>query len=371
LKTKMVNWFKEHKRMRVILPSVVMMLALVAAMLPVYADALTYLDVTGTYDVSSRAVPRYMDNTRHPTTQFGELTITTQTGKAITVATLECLGADIALTGLVGPGTVPTIVLAGTDSDGTVTSIQGKVKADATGLAAASISGRIMTYVTSDGERKTNAGTGTAVISAAAYHSEPLSALITQGAGAGSVGIQLNHPVNRLTLRNLATLKAGQLGFWFNLESAKTPGPYIGLRFAPAGTADTDLFPAVDVGHVDITVMPYQSLTGAGAWVECDLTSASGRAIYYGNDPTDETAFSWEEEAGNYTLADMEALINAETAMTAGGDNASDWVLTTVYIVLYEAGVKTCYVDDITAGGQVYTLEPNSYFSNFKATIQD
>ncbi|MBU1067885.1 hypothetical protein KKE60_08865, partial [Patescibacteria group bacterium] len=264
----------------------------------------------------------------------------------------------------------PNIVLSGTDSDGTVVSIQGRVRIDRDGDVA-SLSGRIMGYVTSDGERKVNAGTGTAAISVVTQHSDPISALITQGAGAGSVGIQLNHPVNRLRLDDLATLRAGQLGFWFNLQVATAPGPMIGLRFAPEGIYDTDLFPGVDVEHVDITVMPYQPpYAGTGTWVECDLTSASGRCTYYGNDPTDQTAFSWEEEGGVYTLADVEALINAEAAMLAGNDDASEWVLTTVYIVLYEAGVRTCYVDDITVGGVLYTLEPNSYYSGFKATIQ-
>lgn len=370
MKSRMVNWFKEHKKMRAVIPTLFMMLALIATIVPVQAQVLEYPDVTGTYDVSSRTAPRYMDNARHPRIQFGTLVITTQNGKSITDATLEHIGADVALTGLVGPGDRPTIVLGGTDSDGTVVSIQARVVINRDDEVTA-IRGRMQAYVTSDGERKVNAGTGTVAISTVAYHSEPISALITQGAGAGSVGIQLNHPVNRLKLRNLANLRSGQLGFWFNLQVGETEGPYIGLRFAPAGTNDTDLFPAVDVGHVDITIMPYQApYVGTGTWVECDLTSASGRCVYYGNDPTDETAFSWEEEGGNYTLADMEALINAEAAMTAGEDSASNWVLTTAYIVLYEGGVRTCYVDDITIGGQLYTLEPNSYYTNLKAVKQ-
>ena len=178
MKRRIVNWFKEHKRMRVAIPAITMMLVLVAAMVPAYAQVLTYVDVQGTYDVSSRTRPKYMDNARHPTVQFSRLIITTQTGKAITDATLEHMGADIALTGLVGPGTRPTIVLGGTDSDGTVTSIQGRVRVDRDGDVV-SISGRNMTYVTSDGERKVNAGTGTAAISTVAYHSEPISTLIT------------------------------------------------------------------------------------------------------------------------------------------------------------------------------------------------
>ena len=346
-----------------------MALVLAITMMPVYANGtLEYLDVTGTYDVSSRAAPRYMGNTSHQTVNFGELVITTQTGKVISAATLEHMGADIALTGLVGPGLHPAIALGGTDSDGTVVAIQGRVIPDrAVPTVAASISGRIMGYVTSDGSRIVYDGNGSAAISAA-YHSEPLSTLITAGTEGGAIGLQFNRPVNKLKLRNLANLTSGQLSFWFNLQSSKTPGPYFGLRFAPAGETETGLFEAVS--HVDITVMPYQAYTGTGEWEECDLTPASGRCIYYGNDSTDQTAFSWEEEGGVYTLADMEALINAEAAMIAGEDSASDWVLTAIYIVLNEAGARTCYVDDVTIGGRVYTLEPNSYLSSFRVEKQ-
>jgi len=371
LKSRVTKWIKGHRRLAVTLLTLTMALILALAVLPAHADwSLDYPDVTGTYLVAGGARPVELDNTRHPRVQFSRLIITTQTGKAITDATLEHMGADIALTGMVGPGRRSTIVLGGTDSDGTVTAIQGRVITNRDGDVV-SLKGRMMTYVTSDGERKVNAGTGTAAISVAAYHSEPLSTLITQGAGAGSVGIQLNNIMSRFKLSQLATLRSGQIGFWFNLQESEVEGPYIGLRFVPAGVTETDLFPADPVGHVDVTVMPYQGYTGTGDWVECDLTSASGRVVYYGNDPTDGTAFSWEEEGGNYTLADVEALINAETAMTVGGDNASRWMLSTIYIVLYEGGVRTCYIDDITVDGQLYTLEPNSYYAGFRAIMQE
>jgi len=41
-----------------------------------------------------------------------------------------------------------------------------------------------------------------------------------------------------------------------------------------------------------------------------------------------------------------------------------------VDIELWEGGARTCYIDDVTIGGQLYTLEPNSYYTRFKATIQ-
>lgn len=363
MKRKIMNWIMTHKKMRVVIPSVVMMLVLLIAAFPAYA-ALEYLDVEGTYDVASRAMPRYMDNTRHPTVQFGLLTITTQTGKLITDATLEHLGADIALTGMVGPGLRPTIVLGGTDSDGTVVAIQGRVIADREGDVV-SFSGRIMTYVTSDGERFDDSADGTAEISAVAYHSEPLSTLLTGGTLANPEALLMHNPVNRMRLSNLSSLRSGLLGFWFNLQDTKSPGPEIMLRFAPADSITQSYYGGGTSGLVDITIMPYQApYTGDGLWHECDLAVDAATIIYYGNDPTDYTSFGGTPVA---SLADVEAAINAEAAMLADGDSASNWVLTMVSVELWEGGARTCYIDDVTIGGQLYTLEPNSYYSGFKA----
>jgi len=84
--------------MKAVIPTLVMMLVLTAIMVPANAAALSYPDVTGTYDVSSKAAPRYMDNARHPRIQFDTLVITTQSGKSITDATLQHMGTDVALT---------------------------------------------------------------------------------------------------------------------------------------------------------------------------------------------------------------------------------------------------------------------------------
>ena len=85
-----------------------MAIALIVTMAPVYADwSAAYLDVTGTYLVSSNAGPREMDGDRHPRVGFNRLIITTQVDKEISLATLEHLGTDIDLDGIVGPGTRP------------------------------------------------------------------------------------------------------------------------------------------------------------------------------------------------------------------------------------------------------------------------
>lgn len=361
MKSRITNWIKGHRRLVVMMPSLVLALVLCLAVLPAQA-VLTYLDVTGTYSVNAKVGTTYLDSTRHPNLNFDTLVITTQTDQTISVATLTTLGKTIALTGLVGDGTKPSITLTGTDSVGTQVSIIGRVTKDAAGTATG-ISGKIQGYVTSDGEKGTDSGgSSTSASSVVAANSGTYSALLTKGTGsASSTYVQLKNPANRIKVSQLDTLTAGRLGFYFNLENAKTPGPQFELRFT-SGT----------YGVLEITVMPYQApYTGDGTWVECDLTSASTRAVYYGNDPTDGTAFNWETEAGNYTLAEIEALVNAETAMTDGSDSCSNWLLTRVRIELWEAGARTCYVDDIDVGGTVYTLEPAAFSGTFRARISD
>jgi len=353
--------------MKAVIPTLVMMLVLTAIMVPANAAALSYPDVTGTYDVSSKAAPRYMDNARHPRIQFDTLVITTQSGKSITDATLQHMGTDVALTGLVGPGDRPTIVLGGTDSDGAVVSIRGRVIINRDDEVTG-IKGRMQTYVTSDGSRWDDSADGTSEISTVAYHSEPLSTLLTGGTLANPEALIFWNPVNRLKLRNLASLRAGQLSFWFNLEVGKGPGPQMLLRFEPADNARTPYYSGGTVGVVDITVMPYQApYVGTGTWAECDLSTADATIIYYGNDPTDYTGFGGTPVA---SLDLVEDAIDAEAAMIAGGDECGDWVLTMVDVELWEGGARTCYVDDVTIGGQLYTLEPNSYYSRLKATKQ-
>ena len=367
MKSRMVNWLKSHKKVGAIVATTVLALVLMGLMLPVHAAALAYEDVTGVYDVSSRLSPKYLDGARHPRAQLDTLTITTQVTKAITDATLTHMGTDIALTGLVGPGERPTIVLGGTDSDGTVTAIQGRVILDRDGNVSR-IHGRIQTYVTSDGSRWDDSADGTSAVSVAAYYSEPHSCLLNGGTDANPKALLFWDPVSRLKLRHLTSLNTGQLGFWYNHQAAETNGPEMMLRFEPAGQARVPYYSGGTQGGVDITIMPFQGITGSGTWLECDLaTTPTTTSIYYGNDPTDFTAFGG---APVVSLDLLEATIDAEAAMIAGGDDCGDWVLTLVSIELWEAGARTCYIDNVTIGGQLYTLEPNAYYTGFKATIQ-
>jgi len=375
LKSRATNWIKGHRRLAVTLLTLTLALIMALAVIPAHADwSLDYPDVEGTYLMAGGARPVDLDGTRHPRVGFNRLIITTQTGKAITDATLEHMGTDIALTGMVGPGSRPTIVLGGTDSDGTVTAIQGRVLTNRAGEVV-SLSGRMMTYVTQDGSRWDDSADGTSEISVAAYHSEPLSCLLTGGTLANPETILFHNPVSRMRLSQLANLRSDQLGFWFNLQDTKSPGPQMMLRFAPyeRGEPTTQTYYGGGTsGLVDITIMPYQApYTGDGTWVECAITSESAICGYYGNDPTDFTAFDGGFAGENYTLAEIEAAINAEAAMTAGEDSASNWMLTMVSVELWEGGARTCYIDDVTIGGMTYSLEPNSYYAGFRAILQE
>ena len=370
MKSRIKNWIKGHKKAGAIIATTVMALVLMGLMLPVFAATpLVYVDVTGTYDVTSAASPRYMDNARHTKVKFGTLVITTQTDKAISVATLQHMGTDIALTGLVGPGTRPNIALSGTDSDGTVVTIQARVRVDRDGTTVTSIGGRIIGYVTSDGSRWEDSADGTSAISTVAYHSEPISTLLTGGTLQNPETLTFHNPYNRLKLSNLTNLREGQLGFWFNFQVGESWGPQMMLRFAPADSTAQTYYGGATDALVDITVMPYQpAQVGTGTWLEIDLaTWAHTNNVYYGRDPTDYTSFGGTPIA---TLAEVEAAINAEAAMTAGTDSASSWVLTMAVIELWEGGARTCYVDDVTLGGILYTGEPNSYYSGFRANKQ-
>jgi hypothetical protein len=147
------------------------------------------------------------------------------------------------------------------------------------------------------------------------------------------------------------------------MQDTKANGPAIGLRFAPVGVTGTGLF--TSVSHVDITLDPYYGVTGDGEWHQCVITKNTTRLYYYGNDPTDQTGFG-----GSYVsdqLWQAEGLINAESAMTAGNDSASNWVLTAVYIVLETAGARTCYIDNVQIGTTTYTLEPYKIAGAFNA----
>ena len=300
----------------------------------------------------------------------GTLTITTQTNQVISSASLTMFGEDVALTGLVGAGSNPWISLSGNDGNDTYLSINGRVRSSGgtvTGISGGTITG----YIISDGYKWEDSANGTAATSTAAANSGAYSALLTAGTLTNPEAVIFHLPQNRFKLSDMDTLAASSsngISFYFNLQNTKGPGPQIMLRFAPAGSTDMDYYTSAS-GHVDITIMPYQApYVGDGTWVKCTITKDSAICGYYGNDPTDYTSFDGGFAGENYTLAEVEAAINAEAAMIAGGDSASNWVLTMADVELWEGGARTCYVDDVQIGRYTYTLEPAEFSGAFKAT---
>jgi hypothetical protein len=185
-----------------------------------------------------------------------------------------------------------------------------------------------------------------------------ISALLTQAAAPGSTYVSVTPP-SGIKLKDIDTITSGW-SFWHNLQDGKAYGPQVELRFAAATNVNPD-----GAGHVDVTLIPHQE-AGDGTWERETITGAATLAGYYGNDPFDGTAF--DEFSGTLHMDDVEAAINAEGAMTAnGGFTCGEWVLTQVKVELWEAGARTCYIDDLTIKGTVYTFEPLQFAGSFKA----
>jgi len=350
-----------------VLAVVLVVTMLVTFVLPVLAEAPDYLDVEGVYDVMTSATMRYMDGTSHAKQIRGTLTITTQVGKAITDATLTTLGTDIALTGIVGGGTRPYLSLSGTDSDGQYANMYFRVtyRSD----AVTKLTGRIDGYATSDGARWDGSEDGTSEVSVVQARSGVLSCLLTAGTLASPEALIFHEPNSRLRVKDLDSLSAGRNGLsFYYYASDATCGPEVMLRFAPRGNDTMTYYGGGTSGLVDITIMPLQTGATTGEWTKCTITSDSGACIYYGNDPTDYTSFGGTPVA---TVGGLEAAINAEVAMTAGGDSCSDWVLTMVSVELWEGGARTVYIDDVQIDRYTYSLEPALYFGSFSAKPAD
>lgn len=357
-----------RKRFGLIAVLGLLILALVAIPSVFAVDVPTYPDVTGTYTIGRYVSTKCLDGSRHPNIEFGELTITTQTQGtgAITDATLTWLGGDIDLDGLVGTGRRPYISLTGTDSDGSFVSIYGAVRTDREGVVTA-ISGRIQGYLTSAGGRVAyddpDGGTVIIYTGANSYGGYGYSTLFTVGSDPGGIALRFNDPYTRMRARNLSTLSSG-LSFYYKLQTSQTGGPQLELRFVAPTCTDPNGW-----GHVDISVHPLESTVGDGTWKQLVITSDSTPVTYFGNDPTDGTEFSKIGTGG--PLSDTLTKIDAESAMTTGGDSAANWTLQRVAVEFWSSGVRTCYVDNVQIGRYTYTLEPAQFYGSFYARIQD
>jgi hypothetical protein len=347
---------------RIFIFGLVATLLAVISVLPVIGAPVAVVNMADTYSIRCSLPVRYMDGTYFAKVTTATLVIsdnTTTTKGVITNATVTVTGyGTVAVVGFVGAGTHPRMSLIGSDGE-TVVNINAIVRLNKTGTTVASISGRMDGWRWhaggSLGDDPAGATTAWSVVDS---YNGSVSALLTQAAVEGSTYVSVTPPTG-ITLNEIDTLTTGW-SFWHNLQDTKAYGPQVELRFTHPYNINPD-----GAGHVDITLLPHQE-AGDGTWEQETLTSAT-YAGYYGNDPFDGTAF--DEFSGTLTLADIETAINEEAAMTAnGGFTCGDWVLTRVKVELWEAGARTCYVDDLTINGTVYTFEPLTFAGTFRAT---
>jgi hypothetical protein len=174
----------------------------------------------------------------------------------------------------------------------------------------------------------------------------------------GSIGVDVTPPAG-IHLHDIDTITSGW-SVYHRLQDTKPYGIQLELRFLHPYNVNPD-----GAGHVDVTLLLHQE-AGDNTWELETVNSATTLAGYYGNDPWDATAF--DEFSGTLHLADIEAAINEEAAMTAnGGFTCGDWVLSRVRVELWETGARTCYVDDLTINGTTYNFEPVQFGGSFKA----
>lgn len=298
-----------------------------------------------------RVPVKFLDGTRYDSITESVLTIsdntTTTKGVISTADIVVPIYGTITLTGYVGNGYKPTMVLVGSEADGNIII---KMQAHLHGTTIVSMSGTVDGFgAHSGGALGDDPADAAATWSSVQTKTGSVAALLTASANEGSVYVQFT-PTDTIYLRDIDTITTG----WsvaHDLQTGQANGPQVELRFTSATNVNPD-----GAGHVDITLLPYQQ-AGTGAWVVSQIVSSTTHAGYYGNDPWDGTAF--DEFSGTLHLSAIEAAINAEGAMQAnGGFTCGDWVLTRVRVELWEAGVRTCYVDDVTIHGDVYSFEP-------------
>jgi len=349
--------FTKVRRLLMML-TLVALIAVVGA-LPAFAAPVAVVNMAGTWIVRCSVPVHYVDGTDLITVKTATLTITdntTNTKGVIGTANIAVTGiGTVALVGFVGAGTHPRLSLIGSDGI-TVVNINAKVSVKS-GLAS-SISGRIDGWAWHSGGALGDDPVGAAATwSVADSYNGSVSALLTQAAAPGSTYVQVTPPTG-ITLGQLSVITTGW-SFWHNLQDGKAYGPQVELRFAAPTNVNPD-----GAGHVDITLIPHQE-AGDGTWEQELITGAASVCGYYGNDPWDGTAF--DEFSGTILLQDVETAINSEGAMTANASIASNWTLTRVRVELWEAGARTCYVDDLVIKGHTYTFEPVTYAGSFKA----
>jgi len=349
-----------------LLPCFIALVLLLGIAIPVFAAAPGFPNMAGTWNVTSAVVVKNLSNTRTDVVRTATLVIsdnTTTTKGVITTATLSTTNyGTCAVTGFVGQGYYPVITLIGNDANSSIV-LTGRVIWKSG--APYKISGRMDGYGShSQGALGDDPVAAAATWSSVDQHSGTISALLTQAAAAGSTYVQFAAPtvkgsnaVAGIQLSELDTILVTDWGLWYNLENAKNGGPQLELRF----TAPTNVNPD-GVGHVDVTLLV--PTAGTGEWVNRTY-NGDFLCVAYGNDPWDGTAFAIEVPTA---LSGIEAAINAKAEMIADGPfSASAWTLTRVRVEIWDAGARTCYVDDVEIAGVTYSFEPVTFSGAFTA----
>jgi len=322
---------------------------------PVLAAVPGYPNLAGTWNVTCRIAVRELDATRTDTIRTAVLTITdntTTTKGVITTANIVVpTYGTLAVTGFVGQGYRPYLVLKGSDTElGMV--FEGRVRLKAS--LPYSIGGKFYGFGShSQGALGDDPVGGAATWSSVETHTGSIAALLTQAAAEGSTYVQFA-PQEGIHLSDMDTILATDWGLWFDLENATNGGPQLELRFTHPYNVNPD-----GAGHVDITLLI--PTAGTGEWVNRTY-SPTFLGLYYGNDPWGGAAFSLGVPTA---LSGLEALIDAEAAMIANGPFlCGDWELTRVRVEVWEAGARTCYIDDVMIDGEVYSFEPVVFYGS-------
>lgn len=336
-------------------------LVLVAlSIMPAFAVSATIRNIADTYTITARIPVKNLDNTYITRLTTGTLVIsdnTTSTRGVISNATATFNGYTVALVGFVGAGDNPKISLVGSDGQ-TVVNFNGSVRNS--GATIYSISGRMDGWIWhGSGTLHDDPVGATAAFSVADSKTGSVSVLLTAvNVLDGSIGVDVTPPAG-IHLHDIDTITSGW-SVYHRLQDTKPYGIQLELRFLHPYNVNPD-----GAGHVDVTLLLHQE-AGDNTWELETVNSATTLAGYYGNDPWDATAF--DEFSGTLHLADIEAAINEEAAMTAnGGFTCGDWVLSRVRVELWETGARTCYVDDLTINGTTYNFEPVQFGGSFKA----
>ncbi len=331
--------------------AVLLSVIMLAAATPVYATS-TFVSLQGVYTVTCNLPELAIDGTRPVTrAKNGTLTITTESATTgiISSATLAITGVgSVAVTGYGGAGANPNVYLVGS-AGGIAVVFKGKARTSESTVTA--ISGNIDGFLQSS-DATYNAGGGTSALDVTAQNSGAVSAKLTAAAGAGSVNVQWV-PQGGIQLKDISRIDTDKWGLWFNQQVSTQGKPQLELRFTANSTV-TD-----GAGHVDVTLLAPH--TGLGTW-EHETYDQTSTCQYYGNSPVNGTAF---DGGGNIALSTAVAAINDEAVMA--GSDASHWKLSRVTVELWDAGVRTCYVDDVMINGKVNGFEPARFSGRVSA----